>query len=176
MPRSHELKGFSAPTPSRDRYRAADEAGAWPALQLGGRVALVLEDAEHEIKNLVLCSQQAPEGDLSPDGGSGHSSRKLQPRCHHAARDRRGHRSDPGRQHGNTECIDATCSAVSSMSTDTLHERVCAPFRVNLRVTPARSGRPAPRRAADRRPGSRGSHGRRQARRSPSCTQRHPPR
>jgi hypothetical protein len=27
------------------------------------------------------------------------------------------------------ECIDATCSAVSSMSTNTLHERVCAPFR-----------------------------------------------
>jgi hypothetical protein len=27
------------------------------------------------------------------------------------------------------ECIDATCSAVSSMSTDTLHERICAPFR-----------------------------------------------
>jgi transposase InsO family protein len=28
--------------------------------------------------------------------------------------------------------IDATCSAVSSMSTDTLHERVCAPFKIRI--------------------------------------------
>jgi hypothetical protein len=26
-------------------------------------------------------------------------------------------------------CTDATCSAASSMSTDKLHERVCAPFK-----------------------------------------------
>ena len=47
------------------------------------------------------------------------------------------------------------------------------PSGAKPRVTPARSGRPAPRRAADRRPGSRGSHVRRQARRSLSCTLRH---
>src|SRR5512132_2690391 len=36
---------------------------------------------------------------------------------------------------------DATCSAASSMSTDKLHERVCAPFRIRVLRTPVRAPR-----------------------------------
>jgi len=36
-------------------------------------------------------------------------------------------------------CTDATCSAVSFTSTDKLHERLCAPFRLRDQPTSAAS-------------------------------------